>query len=226
VNNMKACYLRPIVFRGYGEIGVFPGKNPIDVYIACWEWGKYLGEEALSSGVDVCVSSWTRIAPNTLPALAKSGANYMNSQLIKMEAIANGYSEGIGLDTNGYVSEGSGENIFVVRDGKIHTPPLGASVLPGITRDTVIQLANELNIPLVEGLIPREMLYIADEVFFSGTAAEITPIRSIDRIPIGTGKRGPVAERLQKEFFGLINGTRPDNGWLTPVHARQPVAAK
>ena len=224
VNQMKACYLRPIVMRGYGEIGVYGGKNPIDVYVACWEWGQYLGEEAVSSGVDVCVSSWTRIAPNTLPALAKAGANYMNSQLIKMEAVTNGYSEGIALDANGYVSEGSGENIFIVRDGRILTPPLGASVLPGITRDSVLQLARELEIPVVETLVPREMLYIADEVFFSGTAAEITPIRSIDRIPVGQGKRGPVTERLQKEFFGIINGKRPDNGWLTQVLAPQAVA--
>jgi branched-chain amino acid aminotransferase len=219
VNKMEACYLRPIVMRGYGDIGVNPMKNPIDVYIACWSWGKYLGDEALSEGVDVCISSWNRFAPNTLPALAKAGANYMNSQLIKMEAIANGYSEGIALDTAGYVSEGSGENIFLVRDGKIHTPPLGASVLPGITRDSVLALARDLGIPTVETIIPREMLYIADEVFFSGTAAEITPIRSIDKITIGSGRRGPVAEKLQKEFFGVINGVREDRyGWLTPVH--------
>ena len=227
VNKMDSCYIRPIVIRGYGEMGVNPLKNPIEVYIACWSWGKYLGEAALAEGVDVCVSSWTRIAPNTLPALAKAGANYMNSQLVKMEALANGYSEGIALDANGYVSEGSGENIFVVRDGKIHTPPLGASVLPGITRDSVLTLARELGIPLVETIIPREMLYIADEVFFSGTAAEITPIRSIDRIPIGKGRRGPVAEKLQKEFFAVISGTRKDqHGWLSPVHADQPAAAR
>ena len=219
VNRMDACYIRPIVLRGYGEVGVNPLKNPIDVYIACWEWGQYLGEEALAEGVDVCVSSWTRLAPNTLPALAKAGANYMNSQLIKMEAVANGYSEGIALDSAGHVSEGSGENIFVVRDGKIHTPPLGASVLPGITRDAILTLARDLGIPLVETIVPREMLYIADEVFFSGTAAEITPIRSIDRIPVGKGRRGPVAERLQKEFFGIVNGATPDRyAWLSPVH--------
>jgi branched-chain amino acid aminotransferase len=224
VNKMDSCYIRPVAFRGYGEIGVNGLKNPIDVYIACWNWGKYLGEEALSQGVDVCVSSWTRMAPNTLPALAKAGANYMNSQLMKMEAILNGYSEGIALDATGYVSEGSGENIFVVRDGKIHTPPLGASVLPGITRDTILKLAGRLGIPLVETIIPREMLYIADEVFFSGTAAEITPIRSVDKIVIGKGRRGPVAEALQHEFFGIIAGTRPDEfGWLSPVHAAQAV---
>ena len=223
VNKMDACYLRPIVLRGYGEIGVNGLKNPIDVYIACWEWGKYLGDEALAEGVDVCVSSWTRLAPNTLPALAKAGANYMNSQLIKMEALVNGYSEGIALDASGYVSEGSGENIFVVRDGKILTPPLGASVLPGITRDAVIALAGSLGIPVVETIVPRELLYIADEVFFSGTAAEITPIRSVDRITVGKGRRGPVAEQLQKEFFGIIHGTKPDRfGWLSPVSAGQP----
>ena len=220
VNKMESCYLRPIVMRGYGEMGVNGAKNPIDVFIACWTWGKYLGDEALAEGVDVCVSSWNRLAPNTLPALAKAGANYMNSQLIKMEAIANGYSEGIALDVNGYVSEGSGENIFVVRGGRIHTPPLGASVLPGITRDAILTLAGEIGIPVVETIIPREMLYIADEVFFSGTAAEITPIRSVDRITIGAGRRGPIAERLQKEFFGVINGAREDShGWLSPVHA-------
>ncbi len=220
VNKMDSCYLRPIVMRGYGDIGVNGMKNPIDIYIACWNWGKYLGEEALAEGVDVCVSSWNRMAPNTLPALAKAGANYMNSQLMKMEAITNGYAEGIALDVQGYVSEGSGENLFVVRDGKIITPPLGASVLPGITRDAILTLAGEVGIPVVESIIPRELLYIADEVFFSGTAAEITPIRSIDRITIGSGRRGPVAERLQKEFFGVINGVRPDtHKWLSPVHA-------
>jgi branched-chain amino acid aminotransferase len=209
VNRLRSCYVRPIVLRAYGEMGVNPLKNPLDVFIACWEWGKYLGDEALAEGVDVCVSSWNRIAPNTLPALAKAGANYMNSQLIKMEAVINGYSEGIALDAAGYVSEGSGENIFVVRDGKVLTPPLGASVL---------QLAEDLDIPMAEAIIPREMLYIADEVFFSGTAAEITPIRSIDRIQIGKGRRGTVTEKLQKEFFGIVNGTKPDrHGWLTPV---------
>jgi branched-chain amino acid aminotransferase len=225
VNKLDACYIRPIVMRGYGDIGVNGLKNPIDVYIACWAWGKYLGEEALSEGVDVCVSSWSRMAPNTLPALAKAGANYMNSQLMKMEAITNGYSEGIALDVTGYVSEGSGENLFLVRDGKILTPPLGASVLPGITRDAILTIAREIGIPVVETIIPRELLYIADEVFFSGTAAEITPIRSIDRITIGSGKRGPIAERLQTEFFGVINGTRPDtHGWLSPVQVATAVS--
>ncbi len=226
VNKLDACYIRPILLRGYGDVGVMGVNNPLDIYVACWEWGKYLGEEALAEGVDVCISSWTRMAPNTLPALAKAGANYMNSQLIRMEAAVNGYAEGIALDSSGYISEGSGENIFVVRDGKIHTPPLGASVLPGITRNSIIKLSERLGIPLVETLVPREMLYIADEVFFSGTAAEITPIRSVDRIQIGTGRRGPVAEALQKEFFGIINGDRPDfEGWLTPIHAPVQVTA-
>jgi len=226
VNGLDACYLRPLVLRGYGNVGVLPTKdNPIETYIACWEWGKYLGTEALTNGVDVCVSSWTRIAPNTLPALAKAGANYMNSQLIRMEAHINGYSEGMALDDAGYVSEGSGENIFVIRDGKILTPPLAASVLPGITRDAVLQLAASLEIPIVEAVIPREMLYIADEVFFTGTAAEITPIRSVDRIKVGSGERGPITERLQKEFFALVEGRTEDRfGWLTAVN--EGVAAR
>jgi branched-chain amino acid aminotransferase len=219
VNKMESCYFRPLVIRGYGDVNVMPTKdNPIETYIACWEWGKYLGPEAIEQGVDVCVSSWTRMAPNTLPALSKAGANYMNSQLIRMEAAVNGYAEGIALDTSGYVSEGSGENLFVVRDGKIVTPPLGASVLPGITRDSVLQLARSLDIPVVESLIPREMLYIADELFFTGTAAEISPIRSVDRIQVGNGKRGPITERLQRDFFAIVEGRAPDRfGWLTPV---------
>ncbi len=218
VNGMESCYFRPIVMRGYGDVSVLPGNNPIETYIACWEWGKYLGDDALSKGVDVCISSWTRIAPNTLPAMAKAGANYMNAQLIRMEASINGYAEGIALDEAGYVSEGSGENIFVVRDGKIVTPPLGASVLPGITRDTVVELAKGLGIPVVESLVPREMLYIADEVFFSGTAAEITPVRSIDRIEVGAGTRGPLTEKLQKAFFDVVQGKTPERmSWLTPV---------
>jgi branched-chain amino acid aminotransferase len=224
VNKLESCYLRPLVIRGYGNMGVMPTKdNPIETYIAAWEWGKYLGEDGMENGVDVCVSSWARMAPNTLPALAKAGGNYMNSQLIRMEAEANGYSEGIALDSAGYVSEGSGENIFIIRDGKMLTPPLGASVLPGITRDTVVTLARSLGIEIVEGLIPREMLYLADEVFFSGTAVEITPVRSVDRIQVGKGKRGPITEKIQKEFFGIVEGKTADRyGWLTPV----PVAVR
>jgi branched-chain amino acid aminotransferase len=226
VNQMESCYLRPLVLRGYGNVSVMPTKdNPIETYIACWEWGKYLGAEAMIEGVDVCVSSWTRLAPNTLPAMSKAGANYMNSQLIRMEAAVNGYSEGIALDAAGYVSEGSGENVFVVRDGKILTPPLGSSVLPGITRDSVMQLAHELGYSLTETLIPRELLYIADEVFFTGTAAEVTPVRSVDKIPVGAGQRGRVTEHLQRTFFDIVEGRAQDkHGWLVPVG--QPVAAR
>jgi len=222
VNRIWPCYVRPIVLRGYGEIGVNPFHSPIEVYIANYEWGKYLGHGS-EEGVDVCVSSWTRIAPNTLPAMAKSGANYMNSQLIKMEAILNGYVEGIGLDVNGYVSEGSGENLFIVRNGTLVTAPLGNSVLPGITRDSVLCIARDLGIPVVEQSIPREMLYIADEVFFSGTAAEITPIRSVDKITVGKGVVGPLTHSIRREIFGIVNGTAPDRfNWLTPV----PIASK
>lgn len=217
-NRMRACYVRPIVLRGYGPMGINPMENPVEVFLACWEWSAYLGEQALAEGVDVCVSSWNRMAPNTLPALSKSAANYMNSQLIKMEAVVNGYQEGIALDVAGYVSEGSGENVFLVRDGRILTPPLASAALEGITRNTIFQLAHDLEIPIAETLIPREMLYLADEVFFSGTAAEISPVRSIDRIPIGAGRRGPVTELLQTEFFAILNGARPDrHGWLTSL---------
>jgi branched-chain amino acid aminotransferase len=219
-NEFGDCYLRPLVYRGFHSLGVFPGACPIDVMIAAWKWGKYLGPEALEQGVDIRVSSWTRMAPNTFPAMAKSTANYMNSQLIRMEAAIDGYSEAIALDTSGFVSEGSGENVFVVRDGRIHTPSLTSSILPGITRDTVVTLAREMGIEVVEASIPREMLYIADEVFFSGTAAEVTPIRSIDRIKIGAGRRGPITEKLQKEYFNYITGEIPDrHNWLTPVSA-------
>jgi branched-chain amino acid aminotransferase len=188
------------------------------VFIVVWDWGKYLGKDALEQGVDVCVSSWTRIAPNTMPALSKAGANYMNSQLIKMEAIKNGYVEGIALDSTGYVSEGSGENFFIVRDGVVTTPPLGNSVLPGITRDCVLKLARDLGMEVREAIIPREALYIADEAFFTGSAAEITPIRSVDKITVGSGRRGPATEKLQKRFFGVLSGEVEDRyGWLTRV---------
>jgi branched-chain amino acid aminotransferase len=222
VNKLKSCYIRPIVLRGYGEMGVLGWKNPIETYLACWEWGKYLGDEALQQGVDVCVSSWTRSAPNTLPTLSKAGGNYLSSQLIRMEAAVNGYSEGIALDVNGLVSEGSGENIFVIKDGLLYTPPLSAAVLGGITRASITTLATELGYKIIETNIPREMLYLADEIFFTGTAAEVTPIRSIDKIKIGPGHRGPVTEALQREFFAIVNGTKPDrHGWLSPV----PVSA-
>jgi len=217
-NRFKACYLRPVTFRGFGAFGVNPLKNPVETYIASWEWGKYLGPEALEQGVDVCVSTWNRMAPNTFPALAKTGANYMNSQLIKMEAVINGFVEGIALDVDGYVCEGSGENLFIIRDGVVYTPPISSAILPGITRDTVIQLCHSMKIAVKEVLIPREMLYIADEVFFTGTAAEITPIRSIDKIKIGAGTRGEITKKLQDEFFAIFTGGRkvPDS-WLSVV---------
>lgn len=217
-NKLKACYIRPVVYRGYGALGVDPFPNPIDCAILVWEWGQYLGEKALENGVDVKISTWQRMAPNTFPALAKSGANYMNSQLIKMEALLEGYVEGIALNVRGHVSEGSGENIFIVINGEIHTPPLSSSILPGITRDAVICMAKDLGITLVEETLPREILYIAEEVFFTGSAAEITPIRSVDKITIGNGRRGPVVKRLQDEFFAYINGERKDKyRWLTYV---------
>jgi branched-chain amino acid aminotransferase len=225
-SGLDSCYIRPIIFRGLDPekpaFGVNPLGNPIESYIAIWQWGKYLGEEALENGIDVCVSSWTRISSNTLPTMAKAGANYMNSQLIKMEAILGGFSEGIALDDRGYVSEGSGENIFLVNNGKLITPPLGASILPGITRDSVIQIARELGIEIVEAQIQRAALYLADEVFFTGTAAEITPIRSVDRITVGAGKRGEITKCLQDEFFKIINAERPapaNAEWLTFVNA-------
>jgi branched-chain amino acid aminotransferase len=217
-NGFKACYIRPLVYRGYGSLGVNPLPNPVDVMIGVWTWGKYLGTEALEEGVDVCVSSWTRLGANTMPAMAKATANYANSQLIKMEAIANGYHEGIALDDMGRVSEGSGENLFLVWKGVLYTPPFASSALPGITRASVIRLAKDLGLEIVEQMIPREMLYIVDEVFFTGTAAEITPVRSIDKIKVGAGRRGPVTEKLQKAFFDVVEGKVPDrHGWLTPV---------
>jgi len=224
VNKMGPCYVKPIVLRGYGEVGVNPLTSPIEIYMACWNWGAYLGPEALAKGVDVCVSSWTRIAPNTLPAMSKAAANYMNSQLIRMEASINGFAEGIALDSDGHVSEGSGMNIFLVHDGTLYTPPLATSILPGITRDTVMKLAADLNIPAKEAVIPREMLYVADEVFFAGTAVEVTPIRSVDKIVVGKGVAGPITRQLQQEFFAVTSGKSPDrHNWLTPVSA--PVAA-
>ena len=218
-NTMKACYIRPVVYRGYAQLGVNPFPCPIDVAIMLWEWGAYLGAEALEQGVDVKISSWRRMAPDTFPSLAKSSANYANAQLIKVDAIVDGYAEAVALDSQGFVSEGSGQNIFVVREGVLYTPPRSASILPGITRDSVMTLARELGFDVREEAIPREMLYIADELFFAGTAVEITPIRSVDRIPIGAGSRGPVTAAIQRAFFGVINGERPDtHGWLTFVY--------
>jgi branched-chain amino acid aminotransferase len=222
-NNFGACYIRPVVYRGLGALGVNPFKSPVDVVIAVWQWGQYLGEDAVQKGVDVCVSSWNRMAPNTFPAMAKATGNYLNSMLIKMEALVNGYTEGIALDNAGRISEGSGENIFLVYHGRILTPPLAGTILPGITRESVITLAKDAGYEVVEQQIAREMLYVADEVFFTGTAAEITPVRSVDRIPVGSGARGPVTERLQKDFFSLLEGEAEDRyGWLTPL----PVEAR
>src|SRR5262245_1674728 len=218
-NAMKACYIRPIVYRGYETLGVNPLTCPVDAALLLWEWGAYLGKEALEEGCDVKVSSWARMAPNTFPAMAKSSANYANSGLIKMDALADGYSEGIALDVSGNISEGSGQNIFIVRDGVLVTPPLASSILGGITRDSIITLARDLGYAVQESVLPREALYIADEVFFVGTAAEVTPVRSVDRIKIGSGRRGPVTETLQRAFFDVINGEVPDrHGWLTYVY--------
>lgn len=219
-NGVAPCYIRPVAFRGYGEIGVNPLKSPVEIYIANFPWGKYIPGNV---GADVCVSSWNRLAPNTMPSLAKAGANYMNSQLIRMEAEINGYSEGIALDTNGYLSEGSGENLFIIRGGVIYTSPLANSVLNGITRDSVITIAKDLGIEVVEQALPRELLYIADEAFFTGTAAEVTHLRSVDRITVGNGEMGPITSALHNEFFGIVNGTRPDKyNWLTPVKVAVP----
>jgi branched-chain amino acid aminotransferase len=219
-NRLEACYIRPVAYRGAGQLGVNPLGCPVELAIMAWDWGKYLGKEAIEEGVDVCVSSWTRMAPNTLPAMAKSAGNYLNSQLIKLEAVKGGFAEGIALDTRGYVSEGSGENLFAVSKGRLITPPLVSSVLPGITRDTVLVLARRLGIPVEEKALPREMLYLTEELFFTGTAAEITPIRSVDRQRVGTGARGPVTAALQKAFFDVIEGKVGDEqGWLTFVPA-------
>jgi len=219
VNEFSECYLRPVVFRGYGSFGVNPFPNPIETYIASWVWGKYLGQEAIDKGVDVCTASWARMTPNSLPPTAKSAANYMNSQLIKMEAITNGFVEGIALDAQGNVSEGSGENLFMVRDGQIFTPPISSAILAGITRDSVMQIARGLGYEVKETVITRAGLYVADEIFFTGTAAEITPIRSIDRIQIGSGERGPLTASLQKEFFAITSGEKEAPGdWMTFVN--------
>jgi branched-chain amino acid aminotransferase len=219
VNEMKSCYIRPLVYRGYKELGVNPLGIPVDAAVMVWDWGAYLGAGAIEEGADVKVSSWNRMAPNTLPAMAKTTANYANSQLIKMEALADGYSEAIALDVNGAISEGSGQNIFVVRDGQLYTPPLGSSILGGITRDSIITLAREAGYTVTEAILPRESLYVADEVFFVGTASEVTPVRSVDRIKVGAGKPGPITLALRRAFFQVINGEVPDrHGWLTYVY--------
>lgn len=219
-NGVAPCYIRPIAFRGYGEIGVNPLKSPVEIYIANFPWGKYVPGNA---GADVCISSWNRLAPNTMPSLAKAGANYMNSQLIRMEAETNGYDEGIGLDVNGYLSEGSGENLFLVRGEVLYTTPLANSVLNGITRSSILTLAKQLGITVVEQALPREMLYICDEAFFTGTAAEVTHLRSVDRILVGDGTMGPITSALHKAFFDIVNGLAPDRfNWLTPVNVKVP----
>ena len=222
-NGLKTAYVRPLAFRGYGDVGVVPSADhPVDMAIAAWEWGAYLGPEALEKGVDVCVSSWQRVAPNTIPALAKAGGNYLSSTLVGSEARDRGFAEGIALAVDGTVSEGAGENLFIVRDGRLLTPPSAASILQGITRDSVMTLAGELGIEVREQTMPRELLYIADEIFLTGTAAEITPVRSVDRLPVGSGSRGPVTKALQDAFFGLFNGKTADKwGWLEPLQAAQ-----
>lgn len=224
---MNGAYIRPIALRGYGDVGLAPKPDhPVDVAVAAWEWGAYLGADGLEKGVDVCVSSWQRVAPNTLPALAKAGGNYLSSQLISTEAKRLGFAEGIALATDGTISEGAGENLFLVVDGRLLTPPATSSILTGITRDTVLQLAKRLGLTVTEQSIPREMLYLADELFFTGTAAEITPIRSVDRMEVGTGKRGPVTESLQKAFFGLFSGDTQDrDGWLEGLDSPRVAAA-
>jgi branched-chain amino acid aminotransferase len=225
-NKYKACYIRPIVYRGYHTLGVNPLPCPVDAAILLWEWGAYLGDDAIEKGVDVEVSSWSRAAPNTFPTLAKTSANYANSQLIKMAAIAEGYTEGIALDSFGYISEGSGQNLFVVRDEVIYTPPLSSAVLPGITRNSVVRIARDLGFEVREDVLPRETLYIADEAFFVGTAVEITPIRSVDKIVVGAGRRGPITDAIRSAFFDVINGVSPDRyGWLTYVYPGEPRAA-
>ena len=219
VNKFKACYIRPLVYRGYDSLGVNPLPCPVDVAIMLWEWGAYFTKEAIEEGLDVKISTWHRNAPNTTPAMTKSVANYANAQLIKMEAIADGYAEAIALDTYGNISEGSGQNVFIVREGIIYTPPIGNSVLWGITRDSVLTIAKELGFEVREQTLPRETLYMADEVFFVGTAVEVTPIRSVDRVKVGRGRRGPITEAIQQRFFDIVKGTYPDNhGWLQPVN--------
>jgi branched-chain amino acid aminotransferase len=224
-SGLEGCYIRPVVFRGMGPMGVNPLQNEVDTIIAVWEWGQYLGDDALTDGVDVEVASWNRPAPNTLPSMAKAGGNYLNASLVKMDAVKSGKTEGIMLSTEGYLAEGSGENLFVVRDDTLYTAPSGLSILPGITRDAVITLAREMGYTVEEKSIPREALYIADEVFFTGTAAEITPIRSVDNYTIGEGTRGPVTKELQDAFFDIVHQGNDPYDWLTPVNVGEPAEA-
>jgi branched-chain amino acid aminotransferase len=217
-NRLAECYIRPLAYRGYAHVGVNPIGTPIEVMVAAYPWGKYLGDDALTKGVAVKIGTWARMAPNTLPAMAKAGGNYLNSQLLKLEAVEDGYAEAIALDTNGYVSEGSGENLFIVMKGELVTTPLHNSILAGITRASVLQLARELGYQVREMVVPRELLYVADEVFFTGTAVEVTPITSVDRITVGAGEVGPVTKAIQQAFFGIVHGDVPDrHGWLTKV---------
>ena len=226
VNGFKQCYIRPLIYRGYDSLGVNPFPCPVDVAVMLWEWGAYFTKEAIEEGLNVKISTWSRMAPNTMPAMAKSVANYANSQLIKMEAITEGYDEGIALDVDGNLSEGSGQNIFIVRDGIIHTPPVGASILSGITRDSVVTIAKDMGFDVREQTLPREMLYVADEVFFVGTAVEVTPIKSVDRITVGAGRRGPVTQAIQQRFFDIVRGDAPDtHGWLQYVDAKEPATS-
>jgi branched-chain amino acid aminotransferase len=217
-NALDACYIRPMVLRGYGASSMVPFESPINVYLPCWPWGAYLGEGALENGVDAGVSSWQRVAPNTLPAIAKIAGNYLSSQLIKMEALANGFQEAIALGTDGMLSEGSGQNVFLVSSGTLITPPINGTLLAGITRDANLSLAGDLGLPVREQPVPREMLYGADEVFLTGTASEVTPVRSVDRITVGRGRRGPITEQIQRRFLDVVHGRVADrHGWLTFV---------
>ena len=224
-SGLDACYVRPVAFRGYGRMGVNPLHNPVETVVAVWEWGQYLGDEAIHEGVDVQVATWNRPAPNTLPSMAKAGGNYLGGSLIKMEAVLNGYAEGIALSVDGYLSEGSGENLFLVRDGVVYTAPSTMSILPGITRDSIMQIARERGYEVHEKILPREALYLADELFFTGTAAEVTPIRSVDHYPIGEGRRGPVTEELQTAYFEAVRDVDNGRGWLTFVREGDALAA-
>jgi branched-chain amino acid aminotransferase len=222
-NGLDSCYLRPMVLRGYGASGMVPFDSPVEVYLPCWEWGAYLGEGALEQGVDACISTWNRVAPNTIPAMAKMAGNYLSGQLIKLEALANGFAEAIALGPDGRLSEGSGQNVFVVSRGVLYTPPFNGTLLGGITRDSVMTIADDLEIRVREREIPRESLYAADEIFLTGTASEVTPVRSLDRIRIGNGKRGPVTERVQRRYLDVACGNAPDtHGWLTQVRESGP----
>jgi branched-chain amino acid aminotransferase len=226
-NELDACYLRPMVLRGYGAAGMVPFDSPVEVYLPCWPWGAYLGEGALEAGVDACVSSWQRMAPNTIPSMAKIAGNYLSGQLIKMEALANGFAEAIALGPDGMLSEGSGQNVFLVLGGTIYTPPVNGTLLAGITRDSVVAIAHDLGIPVREQALPREMLYAADELFLTGTASEVTPVRSVDHIPVGTGQRGPITQQLQQRFLDVVRGTASDtHGWLTNVRAERASAPR